>query len=339
MISFFDELKVLRKIILSRKKMQIITVCLLLMSSFMLSGVNLTEAPVVTEKEQSLNYTIKNNGVVFFKGGMAKKENLLFITRTCDSIKELLKEKGCPKEKRSIVQKEHKKILRAINKRSSKLLQLLKKGEEVKVVTMGTSLTNGTWKWPTIMTEWLDPLFPGQLVLYNLGVGASATQYSLGAMNPVYHEGKCGIDRIGEVIALKPDVVFIEFGINDAYIPYQISLSQSKKNLIFIIESIQNSIPNVEIILQTTNPVANMGHEKDWPATRPKLEAYYKSYNEIANSKKLVLIDNYPNWLELFKKDRSTFVNYVTDGVHPNLAAYREIVLPEIKKSLLKDKR
>jgi len=66
----------------------------------------------------------------------------------------------------------------------------------VTVVALGTSLTGGRWRWPDVaVEEWPQAEYPGQVRLVNLGVGASASTYVPGAMNPAVHEGKCGLDR------------------------------------------------------------------------------------------------------------------------------------------------
>ncbi len=40
-------------------------------------------------------------------------------------------------------------------------IQLLEQGERVKIVTLGTSLTGGTWRWVDVMEEWLNEAYPG----------------------------------------------------------------------------------------------------------------------------------------------------------------------------------
>ena len=161
----------------------------------------------------------------------------------------------------------------------------------------------------------------------NLGVGASASSYP---------PGSSGLTKVKELDGFNPDVVFIEFAVNDAYKPYNISVDNSRKNLESIIATLKNTNPKVEIILQTMNLVIDMPELKMAEATeRSDLPKYMEMYRDVAKEKQLLLIDHYPNWENFFQiKGRDEYIKIVTDGVHPNLDGYRMILLPELKKVL-----
>ena len=55
------------------------------------------------------------------------------------------------------------------------------------------------------------------------------------------------------------------------------------------------------------------------------------SSDEYAN---ISLIDHYGYWMKLLSKGEKEFRNYVPDGIHPNLTAQKELVLPCILKVL-----
>lgn len=194
----------------------------------------------------------------------------------------------------------------------ARFVEKLRQGKSVTIVVLGTSLSV---TWPKIMMDdWLNKEYPGQVTLSNLAVAASASQ-TTPAMNDkkaIFHH--CGLDRLPEAIRLKPDVVFIEFAINDAYKAYGISVEDAKKNLNAMIDALSGS----EIILQTMSPV------KD-PTSRPRLAEYYQGYRDVATKRGLLLVDHYPNWL------REPFP---ADGVHPNAEAYRKVFLPELRRTL-----
>ena len=122
----------------------------------------------------------------------------------------------------------------------------LTKGENIKIAALGTSLTGGTWRWLDVMKEWLETDYSGQITYFNEGVGASASSYP---------PENCGLEKVKIVAGYKPDVVFIEFAINDAYKPYNISVEESRKNLESMINALKEADPEVEIILQTMNVV------------------------------------------------------------------------------------
>jgi acyl-CoA thioesterase-1 len=215
-------------------------------------------------------------------------------------------------------------------------IQLLEQGERVKIVTLGTSLTGGTWRWVDVMEEWLNEAYPGLVSIENLGVGASASMtVPLMEGNP-YTWKKCGLDRIPEAIAAKPDVVFIEFAVNDAYVAYNISLQESRRNLESMIHSLTEANAELEIIIQTMNVVIDMPeNESKASSDRPELPKYVKMNEKVAKRHNLLLIDHYSNWKKFLKNEgRQEYIKVVRDGVHPNLDGYRLILLPELKKTL-----
>jgi len=211
-------------------------------------------------------------------------------------------------------------------------IQRLKEHGKITIVTMGTSLTGGTWRWPDVMmSDWLNKEFPGQVTFFNEGVGASAS-----SVGPGNNPALSGLGKLPAVIAHKPDVVFVEFTTNDAYLPYKISLEDSKKNLNTIIDGVLKANPKAEIILQTMNPVKDKPeHGADPAATqRPKLAEYAEGYRQVAKLRNLRLIDHYPHWLKLMQESSDEFDKLVPDGVHPRADGYERILLPELKRAL-----
>ena len=197
---------------------------------------------------------------------------------------------------------------------------------------MGTSLTGGTWRWPDVlMNDWLNLDWPGQVTLFNEGVGASAS--SMGFNGDLTTSG---LGKLGAVIAHKPDVVFIEFAVNDAFLPYKISLDDSKRNLNEMIDRLLAANPATEIILQTMNACLDQAqpgggrHASD----RPEVAAYFQGYREVAQARALILVDHYPNWLKIMTNDLPLFDRLVPDRIHPQAEGYRQVLLPELKATL-----
>ncbi len=212
----------------------------------------------------------------------------------------------------------------------------LDNGEQVTIVTLGTSLTGGEWRWVDVMMEWLNKDYPGQVEIHNLGVGASASMTVPAMEGNKYIWNKCGLDRISETIDINPDVVFIEFAVNDAYRPYAISVKQSQQNLELMIRDLKVSDPNIEVILQTMNVVIDMPEMNMFEATRrADLPKYVKMYKRVAKKYNLTWIDHYRNWKKYLKNEgRKAYIELVPDGIHPNPEGYRKILLPELKNKL-----
>lgn len=208
---------------------------------------------------------------------------------------------------------------------TASFVQKLQDGQKQTIVTMGTSLTGGTWSWVTVMREWLDKDFPGLVMIHNLGVGASATER--------YTPGKSGLDVLPGAVALKPDVVFIEYSVNDSYLPYAISQEASRKNLNTMIDAFLAAKPDTEIIVQTMNVVLDTAAGPH-ASNRPKLAEYAEGHRAVAKERGLLLVDHYPNWLKLLNADQAEFLRLVPDGIHPQLPGYRQVLLPELKRAL-----
>lgn len=216
----------------------------------------------------------------------------------------------------------------AENARGARFIETLRNGDAVSIATMGTSLTAGRWRWVDAMKEWLDAEWPGQVTIHNLGYGASGSN-----SGPAGHTG---FDHLPRVLAKKANVVFIEFAINDAYIPHVTSVEQSKGNLNVFIDRILETRPDTEIILQTMNSVIDVPEKGTKPATgRPNLSAYYEGYREVARDRGLMLVDHHPMWSKMMNEDRARFLELVPDGIHPLTDSYRQVVLPELKKALV----
>jgi acyl-CoA thioesterase-1 len=212
----------------------------------------------------------------------------------------------------------------------ARFIDALHNGEKIIIVTMGTSLTRGTWGWPDVMMDdWLNKEFPGQVICFNEGVSASSS-----SVGPNNNPGLSGLGKLPSVIAHKPDVVFIEFAINDAFLPYKISKKESRRNLNTIIDQIYKANPKVEIILQTMNSVIDKADTGPHATDRPKLAAYTQGYRNVAKDRSLLIVDHYPNWVKLMKDNSKHFDQLVPDGIHPALQGYKEVVLPELKKTL-----
>jgi acyl-CoA thioesterase-1 len=201
-------------------------------------------------------------------------------------------------------------------------IQKLDQGEKVKIAALGTSLT-GTWYY--VMQDWLKEAYSDQCTFYDFGVGGSASSCP---------PGKSGLDQVKKAASYHPDVVFIEFAVNDSYIPYHITVEESRKNLESIIDTMLESNPDIEIILQTMNLVIDVPElEKSHSTDRAELPEYLKMYRKVAKERKLLLVDHYPNWKRYMKKEgRDAYRKIVPDGVHPTAEGYRKILIPELKR-------
>lgn len=214
----------------------------------------------------------------------------------------------------------------------------LMNGENLVVTAIGTSLTakdvSKSW-FDVRLPDWLNSLGPGKVTVFNDAIGGSASSYGSEATGqPAESSGL--YDQLPTALARQPDVVFIEFAINDAYLPYNLDLATSKSNLKSMIDQVLASGPNTEVVVQTMNNcVPGSAHEQ----SRPQLVAYYQGYRDViatyyASNPRVVLVDNYPEWVDLYETDPVAWNSYVPDGIHPNDNGAAAIIIPNIQAAL-----
>ncbi|RYD34730.1 MAG: SGNH/GDSL hydrolase family protein [Verrucomicrobiaceae bacterium] len=208
---------------------------------------------------------------------------------------------------------------------ASKLVDNLKAGKDQTVVVYGTSLTAGG-KWVASTKEWLGSINPDAKV--NIINGGQSGQNSL--------VGLAKLDDV--VIAKKPDTVFIEFAVNDAFLypeeKKRVSAEESGRNLETMIVRIREALPEAEIIVQTMNPAWDSPKGNGSASKRPDLAACYESYRKVAAKHGLLLIDHHKNWEKIRAESEDLFRTYVMDGIHPTADASVKVTFPEVKKML-----
>ncbi len=204
----------------------------------------------------------------------------------------------------------------------SALLAKVRAGDDVKIVMLGTSLTDGG-SWPGALQTWLsgESPGPGTVTVVNLAVGGTASGHGVSTQTPA-------------ALLENPDAVFIEFSINDAATVTNTTKQQSEDNLNWMIDQFVAQNPNVIIVLQTMNCLP--------PDTSPfsprvDLNGYYQIYRDVAAQRGAILVDHYPNWLDIYTNDFATWETYMRDPVHPSALGEANVLTPELQRVLEAD--
>ena len=162
----------------------------------------------------------------------------------------------------------------------------------------------------------LDAVYPCQAMVTNNGQGSKWSTW--------------GLENLKErVLEKNPDTVFIEFSMNDAFLPYETSVETAGKNLRTMIDAIKEHNPETEIIIMIMNPPTGVHRER-----RPNFMEYNRMYREVVKERNLLLIDHEPHWEAVIKKDMAGFLEYVPDGIHPAPVGCEKIITPHILKSV-----
>lgn len=183
------------------------------------------------------------------------------------------------------------------------------------IVTYGTSLTAGG-AWVKQVQQVLDAQFPKLATVINSAQSAMWSDWGVKNLD-------------ARVIAKKPDAVFIEFSINDAYLPYATPANVARKNLETMITRIHTAHPKCEIVLMVMNPPIGVHLER-----RPKIVDYEQVYRDVAREQHLRLIDHSAAWQAVLKKGEAEYKKLVPDGIHPNAEGGQQIITPNILRNV-----
>ncbi len=184
------------------------------------------------------------------------------------------------------------------------------------IAALGTSLT-ARGMWLEMLPQLLEPLLDRQVQILNLGrAGASS---------------RSGISIATDIGAPPPDVLTIEFAINDAALHRSMSLAESVANIATIVHHVRAAGPDITIYLMTMNPARGVRG-----LLRPRLGRYYDLYTSIAEREQTGLIDIHSPWRTL---SRNELKRALPDGLHPTPEATRTYVLPHIVGRLVDDLR
>lgn len=188
-------------------------------------------------------------------------------------------------------------------------------GQPQTVVTYGTSLTAGG-AWVAQFGAALEKNFPKLATVVNSAKGAMWSKW--------------GVENLdGRVIAKKPDALFIEFSINDAFLEYKTPVEDARKNLETMIDRTLAAQPACEIILLVMNPPTGAHLDR-----RPKIAGYEQVYRDVAKARGLRLIDFSADWQAVLQQGEAQWRALVPDGIHPNADGARQVILPHLLKSL-----
>lgn len=196
----------------------------------------------------------------------------------------------------------------------------LEAGKTVNVVYFGGSVTNGTGSsngnstsWRGLIGNYLSELYPGQVCNYNRAWGGTGSYF--GAMRTKR-----------DVSSVAPDLLFIEFSINDKYCSN--TYEQASQQYETIVRQVREEYPNCDIVtlLVTDNQEvlkAKSGvlHEEA-QAHEDMAEKYNISTLHVGRYLSSFIASNWSSDKD-DENDPTHWGYYMTDVVHPNDRGYR----------------
>lgn len=131
-----------------------------------------------------------------------------------------------------------------------------------------------------------------------------------------------GLAQIPRVIAAKPEIVTLEFTINDADLRRGITRAESRSNHLAMIEALQTALPGVRIVL------LRLGRAHGLRAgLRPMQGAYDAALVRMAARSGVGIIDLRTAWRDAPSEDRP-------DGLHPTREADLARTAPAAARAL-----
>ncbi|HBH86989.1 MAG TPA: hypothetical protein DDY17_05230 [Syntrophaceae bacterium] len=183
-------------------------------------------------------------------------------------------------------------------------LQKLNTGVPVTIVALGDSLTEG-WMvakgYIDYLEEMLRTKFPrNKLKLINRGIPGDTAQSGLYRME-------------WDVLHHKPDCVFIQYALNDAFSGY--TEQQFKGNIKGIIDNVRdNGDPDIVLITSVY-----IGDNED----NRHAEGFYRQLEALGEEYRIPVVRTHEYWKKKIREGAvfGTLVQY--DGVHPTEEGYR----------------
>jgi lysophospholipase L1-like esterase len=183
-------------------------------------------------------------------------------------------------------------------------IQKLSTGVPVTVVALGDSLTEG-WMvskgYIDYLEEMLHTKFPGnKLKLINRGIPGDTAQSGLYRME-------------WDVLHYKPDCVFIQYALNDAFSGF--TEQQFKRNIKGIIDNVRDK-SDADIVLITS---VYIGDNED----NRHAEGYYRQMEALGEEYRIPVVRTHEYWKKKIREGVvfGTLVQY--DGVHPTEEGYK----------------
>ena len=136
-----------------------------------------------------------------------------------------------------------------------------------------------------------------------------------------------GLAQVGRVAATEPELVIVEFAINDADLLDGPGLGRSRAVHDTLLSELRALAPGARVLLMTTNHARG---PRGW--VRPRLGAHYALYPRLAERHGAGLVDLYPRWLA-----RPRGADGLADGLHPTDEAARAVILPPLLDVLTGD--
>ena len=188
----------------------------------------------------------------------------------------------------------------------------LNEDKKLNVVYFGGSVTSGygasdneTYSWRAKIGKWLKNSFPdAEINNINRALGESGTY--LGCYRTP-----------ADVIGANPDLLFIEYSINDLY--YKSSYEAAASQFETIVREVKTALPSTDIVVLLVTDKNCLETNK-----QGKLHTQAQAHEDIAKAYNITTLHVGRYLANVVEYNASKWSNYAIDGVHLNDAGYNE---------------
>lgn len=179
------------------------------------------------------------------------------------------------------------------------------------IVAFGTSLTAPPQIWPDALTERLSACRGTPVTLTRVaGIGMGSPW---------------ALTQLDRVVAARPDLVLIEFAINDADLRDGVWPAGGRDRHRALVETLQARLPEARIVLMSMSPAHG---PRGW--IRPLLVRHYADYAGLARDHDLGFVNLYARWQGLSHADQGLDA----DGLHPDPGWAAAVIVPALSAYL-----
>jgi acyl-CoA thioesterase I len=180
-----------------------------------------------------------------------------------------------------------------------------------RIVCLGTSLT-GRGGWTDVLAARLAAAWRRRVQVHAVAADDTTSRW--------------GRRQLAAVLAYEPDLVLIEFAINDAYLKHLVTPLESRRNHRALIRRLRRERPDAAILLATMSPAHGW---KRW-LLRPFLERHFAGYRRLSRAEGVGLVDTAPLWCA----SAAARARDIPDGLHPTHEAQVRITVSGILRHL-----
>lgn len=183
----------------------------------------------------------------------------------------------------------------------------LENGCDVVIVAFGDSITAGYAVRRGFLYFWREMLqkkYPeASIELINSGISGDTTIDGLARLE-------------WDVLSYEPDLVSINFGINDAVM--SLPLQEFQDNLRQMVRRIRSG-PGSEILLLSSQPLETSPYDR-------MVLSYYRALEQVAHETDSGFVDVYAAWKKRLASQKASLSAFILEGLdHPNEDGYRMV--------------